>query len=54
MQSYKDKDFLPEAVLNGVALLGWNPPHREDPTVLSETTGVFQRSEVLNLQQMVD
>ena len=27
-----------EALLNGLALLGWNPPHREDPAYLSETT----------------
>ena len=35
VQSYKDKGFLPQAVLNSVALLGWNPPHREDANVLA-------------------
>ena len=54
MQSYKDANFLPEAVLNGIALLGWNPPHREDPNVLSETTGVFMRHEVLTMEDMLD
>ena len=54
VQSYKDANFLPEAVLNGIALLGWNPPHREDPTVLSETSGVFMRSEVLTMEDMLD
>jgi len=53
VESYKDKGFLPEAVLNGIALLGWNPPHREDATILSETTGVFMRHEVLSLKDMI-
>jgi glutamyl/glutaminyl-tRNA synthetase len=35
VQSYKDQGFLPEALLNAVALLGWNPPHREDVNVIS-------------------
>jgi len=54
VESYKEKGFLPEALLNGIALLGWNPPHREDPNVLAESTGVFARSEVLTVQQMVE
>ena len=53
VQSYKDAGFMPEALLNAVALLGWNPPHREDPTTLSETTGVFMRHEVLTLDDML-
>ena len=52
--SYRDKGFLPEAVLNGIALLGWNPPHREDATVLSESSGVFMRHEVLSLDDMIN
>ena len=51
--SYQEKGFLPEAVLNGIALLGWNPPHREDPDTLAETSGVFMRHEVLSLKDMV-
>ena len=53
VSAYKEKGFLPEAVLNGIALLGWNPPHREDSSILSETTGVFMRHEVLSLKDMV-
>lgn len=53
VQSYADKDYLPEAVLNGIALLGWNPPHREDPTVLAETATVFMRHEVMEIEEMV-
>ena len=32
---YKNKGYLPESLLNGLALLGWNPPQREDPNSLS-------------------
>ena len=53
VQSYKDKGFLPEALLNGIALLGWNPPHREDPNVLSQTSGVFFRHEMLTMDDMI-
>ena len=53
MQSYRDAGFMPEALLNAVALLGWNPPHREDPTTLSESVGVFMRHEVLTLTDML-
>jgi glutamyl/glutaminyl-tRNA synthetase len=51
--SYKEKGFLPEALMNSIALLGWNPPHREDPTVLSESTGVFLKHEVMRIPDMV-
>ena len=44
---------MPEAVLNGIALLGWNPPHREDPNVLSQTSTVFFRHEVLTMDDML-
>lgn len=53
MQSYEEKGFLPEALLNSIALLGWNPPHREDPNVLAEGTGTFMNHEVLTLQDMI-
>jgi glutamyl-tRNA synthetase len=34
--------------------MGWNPPHREDTNVLSQPTGVFMRSEVLSLEDMIN
>ncbi len=43
--SYRDKGFLPEALLNGISLLGWNPPQQ------SETYDV--KHEVLRLQDLV-
>ena len=43
------------ALFNGIALLGWNPPHREDASlVFNESTGVFMRQEVLTLEDMIN
>jgi len=39
--------------MNSIALLGWNPPHREDPNVLYENTGVFLKHEVMRVADMV-
>jgi len=36
VDDYRNKGFLPEALLNGLALLGWNPPQKEDPDILSQ------------------
>jgi hypothetical protein len=44
--------FLPEAVFNGTALLGWNPPHREDPGIVSSPVNVFMKHEVLGPQDI--
>lgn len=44
VQDYIDKEYLPEALINGLALLGWNPPQTRDN---EDTT-----SEVLTLDQM--
>lgn len=52
MKEYQDRGFLPSALLNGLALLGWNPPHREDPNVLSESVGTFLKHEVLSMNEM--
>ena len=54
VDSFREKGFLPEALLNSIALLGWNPPHREDPNVLAESTGVFMRHEVLKMSDMIE
>ena len=54
VKQYKDQGYLPEAVLNGIALLGWNPPHREDPNVLAENLGVFMKHEVLTIEDMLN
>ena len=52
MIDYKEKGFLSEALVNGLALLGWNPPHREDPNALSEDVGQFLKHEVMKMEEM--
>lgn len=47
LSNLRSKKFLPEAIINGVALLGWNPPHREDPGIISAPVNVFMKHEVL-------
>jgi glutamyl-tRNA synthetase len=43
---------LPAALVNGLALLGWNPPSREDPNVLSQDPAALQKSEMLYLSEL--
>lgn len=52
VQEYRDQGYLPEALLNGLALLGWNPPQHEDANVLSENINAFLRSEVMSIKDM--
>jgi len=49
-----NKGFLPEALINGAALLGWNPPHREDASVISGSVSVFMKNEVLGMKDLND
>ena len=52
VDDYMNKGFQPEALLNGLGLLGWNPPHREDADVLSEGVGQLLKHEVMTLKDM--
>ena len=38
---YREKDYLPEAVLNFLALLGWNPGNDQEIMSLDELVGLF-------------
>ena len=49
---YQNRGYLPEALVNGLALLGWNPPHREDANALAGDINHFLRSEVLDMFEM--
>jgi len=31
VRSFKERGFLPEALINGVSILGWSPPVHSDP-----------------------
>ena len=50
VQAYKDQGFLPEAMINGLALLGWNPPHKGE---VEEKVGVFSKHEVLTMHDIM-
>ena len=52
VEEYRDKGYLPEALLNGLGLLGWNPPHREDPNVLYQGPNAVLKHEVMTLDDM--
>lgn len=52
VHEYRDRGYLPEALLNGLALLGWNPPNREDPNVLSQDLTSIERSDMLHMSEM--
>jgi nondiscriminating glutamyl-tRNA synthetase len=50
VQAYKDQGFLPEAMFNGLALLGWNPPQKGE---VEEKVGVFSKHEVLTMNDIL-
>lgn len=52
VQSFRDKGYLPETMINGLAILGWNPPSYEDPDILGGNLKQFMESEVLNMKDL--
>ena len=52
VDDYRSKGYIPQSLINGLALLGWNPPHREDPNALSGDLNSFLKHEVLTLKEM--
>jgi glutamyl-tRNA synthetase len=46
LKFYIDQGFLPEAIINYVALLGWNPGTERELFTLSELVGAFDISKV--------
>ncbi len=46
VEDYLDKGYLPEALLNFVALLGWNPSAEQEVYTLKELTQKFDLKEV--------
>ena len=52
VQSFRDRGFLPEALINSVALLGWAPPAYDDPSALAKDYSEFRRHEVLTLEEL--
>ena len=52
MNDYIDQGYEPEALLNGLALLGWNPPHREDPNALAGSLTDYLNHEMLRVEEL--
>ena len=52
VQSFRERGFLPEALSNSVALLGWSPPAHEDPSALARDYSEFRRYEVLTFEEL--
>lgn len=43
VQSFRERGYLPEALLNSVALLGWSPPVHHDPRMAEKTLKEFEK-----------
>ena len=52
VQSYIDKGYLPEGLINGLALLGWTPPSHDDPNILNSNLKIFEESEILTMEDL--
>ncbi|CAI2361875.1 unnamed protein product [Moneuplotes crassus] len=52
VDSFKEKGYLPQALINGLALLGWNPPSHDDPNILYSNLKVFEESEILTMEDL--
>lgn len=52
VESFKQQGYLPEAINNGLALLGWNPPSHSDPNVLAGDLKDFLESEILEMDDL--
>jgi glutamyl/glutaminyl-tRNA synthetase len=51
---FRKDGFTSEALLNAVALMGWNPPHREDASLMfNESLNAFLKEEVMTLPEML-
>jgi glutamyl-tRNA synthetase len=54
LQLYQDRGYLPEALLNYLALLGWNPGTEQEVFSLDELVGAFDISRVQRSNAMFD
>lgn len=46
VQNFKDKGFLPEALLNYLALLGWNPGTEQEIFTIDEMISIFDLEQI--------
>ena len=52
VENFREEGFLPQALVNGVALLGWTPPSHDNPTNFDLTPKEFIRKEVYSLKEL--
>ena len=52
VKSYINKGYLPEAMINGLALLGWNPPHYGDTNALLGSVEEFMDRDIMLLDDL--
>ena len=52
VQSYKERGFLPESIINGLALLGWSPQGNEDSTGESQSLESSLESKTLSIKEL--
>lgn len=52
VESFIKRGYLPEALINGVSLLGWNPPSYEDPIYLGGNIKQFLESEIMFMDDL--
>jgi glutamyl/glutaminyl-tRNA synthetase len=52
VQHFKDKGYLAESLVNGLAISGWSPPSHEDPQAIGGSIREFMESEVLNMEDL--
>jgi len=52
VESFREKGYEPEALVNAMALCGWAPPHREDENILSLELAEFMKYEVYELDDL--
>ena len=52
VRSFKDRGYMPEALVNGLAIAGWTPPSHEDAQSIGGSIREFMESEVLDMEDL--
>ncbi len=50
--SFRDKGYLPESLLNSVAILGWTPPSHENPSSFVKSAWEVVADEFLTMEDL--
>ena len=52
VEKFKNEGYMPQAIVNGLALFGWTPPSHEDPQAIGGSVREFMETEVLELEDL--